>query len=73
MSLRDVFSRGDAGFVFEHAGEMMRVIEAEHVSRLADAAAAHEDVFRQTNDVRLDIILGRRTRCLFDQVPEITC
>jgi len=65
MSLRDVFSRSDAGFVFEHAGEMMRIIETEHVRRLADASTAHEDVLRQTNDVRLNIILGRRARCLF--------
>ena len=65
MSLRDVFSRSDAGFVFEHAGEMMRVIETEHICRFADTSAAHEDVFRNPDDVRLDIFLGGSACRLF--------
>ena len=66
MSLRDVFSRSDTGFVLEHAGEMMRVVEAEHISRLADASAAHKDILRDSDDIRLDIFLGGRTCRLLD-------
>ena len=51
---------------------MMRVVEAEHIRRFADTTAAHEDVFRDSDDVRLDIFLSGRTRRLFDQIPEIT-
>ena len=40
-----ILARSDAGFVLEHAREMMRVVEAEHVCRFANAAAAYEDVF----------------------------
>ena len=66
-----VFARSDAGFVLEHAGEMMRVIEAEHVCRFADTSAAHEDVFCNPDDVRLDIFLGGSACCLLHQIPEI--
>ena len=68
-----VLAGGDAGFVFEHAREMMWVIEAEHVCRFADAAAAHKDILRNSDDIRLDIFLGRSTCRLFHQVAEITC
>ena len=67
-----VLAGGDAGFVFEHAREMMRVIEAEHIRRFADASAAHEDIFRYPDDVRLNIFLGGRTCCLLHQIAEIT-
>ena len=67
-----VLARSDAGFVLEHAREMMRVIEAEHVCRFADAAAAHEDILRDSDDIRLDIFLGGRTSRLFHQIAEIT-
>ena len=40
-----VLTGSDAGFVFEHAGEMMRVIETEHVCRFADATAAQKMMF----------------------------
>ena len=68
-----VLTGSDAGFVFEHAREMMRVIETEHICRLADAAAAHEDILRQPDDIRLDIFLGRSACRLFDQISEIPC
>lgn len=61
-----VLARSDTGFVLEHACEVMRVIEAQHIRRFADATAAHKDVFRDSDDVRLDIFLGGRTRRLFD-------
>ena len=61
-----------AGFVFEHAREMMRVIEAEHIRRFADASAAHEDIFRNSDDVQLDIFLGGSTCRLLHQIAEIT-
>ena len=67
-----VLTGSDTRFVLEHAGEMMRVIETEHICRFADASAAHEDVFRQPDDVRLDIFLGGRTRRLLHQITEIT-
>ena len=67
-----VFAGSDTGFVLEHAREMMRVIEAEHVCRFADAAAAHENVFRDSDDIRLDIFLGGSTCRLFYQIAEIT-
>ena len=67
-----VLARSDAGFVFEHAREMMRVIETEHIRRFADTTAAHEDIFRQKDDVRLDIFLGGSACCLFHQIAEIT-
>ena len=67
-----VLTGSDAGFVFEHAGEMMRVIEAEHVCRFADTAAAHEDILRQPDDVGLNIFLGGRTSRLLYQIAEIT-
>ena len=60
-----VLTGSDAGFVLEHAREMMRVIEAEHVCRFADTTAAHEDILRNSDDVRLDIFLGGRTCRLF--------
>ena len=67
-----VFARSDTRFVLEHAREMMRVIEAKHVCRFADTAAAHEDVFRDSDDVRLDIFLGRSACRLLHQIAEIT-
>ena len=67
-----VFAGSDTGFVLEHAREMMRVIEAEHVCRFADAAAAHEDILRDSDDVRLDIFLGRSACRLLHQIAEIT-
>ena len=62
----------DARLRFEHAREMMRVIEAEHVCRFADAAAAHEDILRDSDDIRLDIFLGRSACGLLHQIAEIT-
>ena len=67
-----VLARSDTGFILEHACEVMRVIEAQHIRRFADTTAAHEDVFCDSDDVRLDIFLGGRTCRLFDQVAEIT-
>ena len=67
-----VLARSDTRFVLEHAREMMRVVEAEHVCRFADAAAAHEDILRDSDDVQLDIFLGGRTCRLLHQVAEIT-
>ena len=67
-----VLTGSDTRFVLEHAREMMRVVEAEHVRRLTDTSAAHEDVFCDSDDVRLDIFLGGRTRRLLHQVAEIT-
>ncbi len=61
-----VLARSDTGFVLEHACEVMRVIEAQHIRRFADTTAAHKDVFRDLDDVRLDIFLGGRTCRLFD-------
>ena len=40
-----VLAGSDAGFVFEHAREMMWVIEAEHVCRFADTSAAQKIMF----------------------------
>ena len=68
-----VLARSDTGFVLEHAREMVRVIKAEHVCRFADAAAAHQDVFCQTDDVRLYILFGGSTCGLLHQVSEVTC
>ena len=67
-----VLTGSDAGFVLEHAREMMRVIETEHIRRFADASAAHEDILRDSDDVRLDIFLGGRTCRLLHQITEIT-
>ena len=67
-----VLARSDAGFVLEHTREMMRVIEAEHVCRFADASAAHEDILRNSDDIRLDIFLGRSACGLLHQIAEIT-
>lgn len=67
-----VLARSDTGFVLEHACEVMRVVETQHIRRFADATAAHEDILRDSDDVRLDIFLGGRTCRLFDQVAEIT-
>ena len=53
-----VLTGSDAGFVFEHAREMMRVVEAKHICRLADTTAAHKDILRDSDDVRLNIFLG---------------
>lgn len=53
-----VLARSDTGFVLEHARKMMRVIEAEHVCRFADISATHEDILRNSDDVRLYIFLG---------------
>ena len=50
-----VLAGGDAGFVLEHAREMMRVIEAEHVCRFADASAAHEDMFIKHNGTTYNV------------------
>ena len=50
-----VLARSDTGFVLEHAREMMRVIEAEHVCRFADAAAAHEDMFIKHNGTTYNV------------------
>ena len=67
-----VLTGSDSGFVLEHAREMMRVIKTQHVRRFADTSAAHENVFRDSDDVRLDIFLGGRTRRLLHQITEIT-
>ena len=44
-----VLARSDAGLVLEHACEVMRVIEAQHIRRFADTTAAHKDVFRDSD------------------------
>ena len=67
-----VLTGSDAGFVFEHAREMMRVIESQHIRRFADAAAAQEDILRDSDDIRLDIFLGGSACCLLHQIAEIT-
>lgn len=54
-----VLARSDAGFVLEHAGEMMWIIESEHICRLADTAAAHEDILRQTDEIKKGDIMKR--------------
>ena len=68
-----VLARSDTGFVLEHACEVMRVIEAQHIRRFADTTAAHKDVFRDSDDVRLDIFLGGSTCGLLHQITEVTC
>ena len=66
-----VLARSDTGFVLEHAREMMRVIEAEHVCRFADTSTAHKDILRNPDDVRLNIFLRRSACCLLHQIAEI--
>lgn len=51
---------------------MMREVEAEEAGGLADVMSVHQETLCLVNDVIVDVADGRATRCLVDDVAEIT-
>ena len=61
-----------AGHLFEEAGEMMGIIEAQEARGLADVVAIHEQAFGLVDDIVVDVADGRSSCRLVDNVAEIT-
>ena len=51
---------------------MMRKVETEEAGGLADVVSVHQETLCLVNDVIVDVADGRATRCLVDDVAEIT-
>ena len=51
---------------------MMREVETEETGGLADVVAVHQQALCLVNDVIVDVANGRATRCLVDDIAEIT-
>ena len=58
--------------LFEEAGEVLGILEAEAVGNLRDALrGVEEQLLTQREDMLLDIILCRQARLLTDEVAKI--
>ncbi len=67
-----ILARREPCFLFEEAGEMMRIIEAEEARGFADVVAVHEQALGLVDDVVVDVADGRAACGLVDDVAEIT-
>ena len=58
--------------LFEEAGEVLRILEAEAVGNLRDTLrGVEEQLLTQGEDMLLDIILCRHARLLTDEVAKV--
>ena len=67
-----IFARREASHLFEEAGEMMGIIEAQEARGLADVVAVHEQALGLVDDIVVDVADGRSSCRLVDDVAEIT-
>ena len=51
---------------------MMREVETKEAGGLADVVAVHQQALCLVNDVIVDVANGRATRCLVDDIAEVT-
>lgn len=51
---------------------MVGKVEAEEAGGLADVVAVHQQALCLVNDVIVDVADGRATRCLVNDVAEVT-
>ena len=72
LILQPILRRGTPHPLFENTHEMLRVLESQFVSDLANRfSRVKHFFFGDTYQFQLDIFLCRFPRFLFNQIPEV--
>lgn len=66
-----VLRRSDPLLLSEHAAEVLRILESEAVGHLRDAFAGGESVLGKLDHEPADVVAGRISGRLFDDVAEV--